>query len=116
MSFSLSLSGDVGDGPNAEGDEQTLVDDLKAVLSTHADKVSYASGSFQFSGSRDLVAEISAGQTASASPVTGTAAAAAPDAGSTAAPDAGTTTTDAGSVGQPDPTTTAAPDAGAATP
>lgn len=56
MTFSVSLSGHVNDPATAEGEEQALVDDLKALVAKHADKISYASGSFQYQGAVDLVA------------------------------------------------------------
>jgi len=55
MSFSISISGHVTNPDTAEAEEQKLVDDLKALIATHGDKVSYASGSFQYQGSVDLM-------------------------------------------------------------
>lgn len=88
MSFSLSISGHVTDESQAEGGEQSLIDDLLGVLEKHADKVNFASGQFQYSGQRDLLAEIAAGQSTSETPdpdpTDGATESPNPDAGETA--------------------------------
>lgn len=83
MSFSISIGGHVDDDSQAEGVEQTIIDDLVAVLKKHSDHVNYATGSFQYAGSVDLASLANPAQVPPAD-------AGAPAAGS---PD----------VGQPDP-------------
>lgn len=94
MTWSISLGGDTSSSASAEGDEQALVDALVQVIKDHSDKVTYATGSFTYSGSRDLLAEAGSsvppasppapgGDTGTANPPTG------PDAGNPSGGDAG---------------------------
>lgn len=56
MSFTISISGHAANAATAEGDEQSLIDDVVALVAEHGDKITFATGSFQYSGSVDLVA------------------------------------------------------------
>lgn len=87
--WSVTLSGDVNtaEATSAAGDEQSLRDDLAAVVAKHADKISFAEASFAFSGTEDL--GLASAQGDPSAPPAGSGDTPAPDAGSPA-PDAGT--------------------------
>lgn len=55
MTFSLNISGHASDPDTAQEDQQTLIDDLRAVVGKHTDKITYATGNFQYEGDIDLL-------------------------------------------------------------
>jgi hypothetical protein len=61
MGFSVSISGDATSATDPEAAEQAFADDLQAVVTKHADKLTYAGGTFAFSGTVDLLAPAAAG-------------------------------------------------------
>lgn len=92
MSFSISVSGHVDDPTIAEGVEQSIMDDVVAVLTKHKDHVRGATGSFQYLGEVDLVAAAGAGD-----PVDGSGADGSGSTGSGATGSGSTGSTDTGS-------------------
>lgn len=68
--FSLSISGTVNadSQPEAEAIEQAIADDLRAVISKHSDHITVAGGSFDYSGSIDLLPAAAPAASAGADP------------------------------------------------
>lgn len=55
MSFALTVNGHCNDPATAEGEEQKLIDALRTLIAEHADKITYAQGTFEYQGSVDLL-------------------------------------------------------------